>query len=349
MLDTSCFTREATVLARLHKTALSSDPSTFSNAFVHDALEWFKGFTDSLRASSICSDKQLESEVSFLLRTAASEQGCPVYVAQNYMSVSALVGHGELNFLLLFLTNPFVPEDIHAYIASLLLPMLSAPTELSAGCVAALAAGRDACAWFSECPEEAEKEVVARVSGLIAGLDEERLHSVLKALAARSTESPACLRIGLGALRRLSDSYQQQPPLHPSTSRVVAGCQCFVSGLCGEDFFSDALLDSRFFTEALSMETFREAVKEIFFNKVAETFRGIAADGRVPGKDTHEENVVARLGKCYRVLITTTETKNTECTLQMQIERFGVIFKHNAGIHRLFIKTFTRKNLEPNE
>lgn len=324
MIDVASVTREAHILVGIYKAALSTDPSTFSNAFVYDALEWCNGFIDSLCKPLLqLNDPPTEEKVNSILRTVATEQGCTGYILDNFLNASELSRRGRQNLLMLLLTNPFVPSVVHAQVMSIL---IASNKELDPDCLNVLMSGRETCVWINKDPKEVEDVIISRVSELISSFDDERLQAILAALALKSLGSPSCLKIALTVIKN-----------HKGKPSSVDLSQYFIDTICGKDFLPDVLLDLPLFLEVLSsVSTFYAAVEKVFFDKLSDTFRGIVANGCVlPEEGSPESKLVCRLGKCYMVLC----SKDSVGTLRMQVERFGSIFKSNLILYKYFEKS----------
>lgn len=323
MIDTAAVAREARVLAGIYKAVLSTDPGTFSNAFVYDALEWCSSFVDSLCTPLLrLGDPHTEEKVDAILREAATEQGCADYVASSFLSVSELSRRGRQNLLLLLLTNPFVPDHVHAQAVSYLI----APDKgLDAGCANVLAAGREACVWMNKDPQKAEDTIVSRVSKLIVSFDNGQQQALLAALASKCLNSPICLKISLTVIKS-ADGKHARPGLS----------QRFIDAVCGDDFLPDALLDLPLFSETLSVDSFHDSVKKTFFDKISDVFRRIVAGGCVlPEEGSSESKLVYRLGKCYKKLC----AKDSDGSLRAQVERLSLVFKSKPSLYKYFEKS----------
>lgn len=332
MIDDASVAREARILAGIYKATISTDPGTFSNAFVYDALEWCDGFAESLCAPLLqlkdasSASSSSEARVNSILHAAAIEQGCAAYIVDTFLNVSELLKHGRRNFLMLLLTNPFVPDVVHAQVASLL---MASSKDLDPGLIDALVAGREACVWIGRDPKEAEDAIIKRIAGLMASFDGERLQAVMSALASKSPESPVCLRISLAVIK-----------IFDGKKGCAALSEYFMDAACGKDFLQDPLLDLPMLAETLSAGPFYDAVKRKFFAKISDVFRGIVAGGRVlPEEGSPESKLVCRLGKCYRIL----STKDPGGSLRLQVERFGSIFKSDPLLHKYFEKNILSK------
>ena len=324
MIDDASIAREARVLAGIYKAALSTDPGTFSNAFVYDALEWCDGFAESLCAPLLqLKDPSSEARVNSIIRAAAAEQGCADYVVNNFLNVSELLRNGRRNFLVLLLTNPFVPDVVHAQVMSLLMASCKG---LDPEFIGTLLAGREACVWINRSPKEAEETIIRRIAELIASFDGERLRAIMSALTSKCSESLSCLRLSLAVIKSFDGKCE-----------CVTLSQDFIDAICGKDFLQDCLLDLSTFVETLSVAPFYDAVKRKFFDKISEVFRGIVAGGRaLPEEGSPESKLVSRLGKCYRIL----NTKDSNGALRLQVERFGSIFKSDPALRKYFEKSF---------